>query len=209
MEVKIIHSQKRQKTISARMAGDTMFVYAPLNISEARLKKIIHNFKARFKRHQLKKELNKKEDLMLIACELNKKYFGGQLKINSIEYVTNQNKKFGCCNYAAKTIRISHRLQAMPQWVRDYVIVHELAHLVEPNHNKSFWDIVSRYKLTERARGYLMAKGFDDEFIKEASPHLGARKLKELGAASPEQQLQDIEPLNKSLREIPDLSEEK
>jgi predicted metal-dependent hydrolase len=49
----------------------------------------------------------------------------------------------------------------MPDWVRDYVLIHEMAHLIEPNHSKSFWDIVSRYELAERARGYLMAAGFE------------------------------------------------
>ena len=48
----------------------------------------------------------------------------------------------------------------MPDWVRDYVIVHEMAHLVEPNHGKDFHKLVDKYKLTERARGYLIAAGF-------------------------------------------------
>ncbi|MBU4134175.1 M48 family metallopeptidase, partial [bacterium] len=68
-------------------------------------------------------------------------------------------KKYGCCNFRTKTIRISHILAEMPEWVRDYVVVHEMAHLIEPNHSKAFWDIAHRYKLAERARGYLMAKG--------------------------------------------------
>lgn len=65
--------------------------------------------------------------------------------------------------FPQKSIRISHCLIQMPEWVRDYVILHEMAHLIEPNHSKSFWNIVSHYSLSERAKGYLIAKGFEIE----------------------------------------------
>ncbi|MBU2436453.1 MAG: M48 family metallopeptidase, partial [Candidatus Omnitrophica bacterium] len=106
---------------------------------------------------KVKQELNQNESLPAQAEKLNQRYFSGKLNIASIEYVTSQNSRFGCCNYKKKAIRISHRLAQMPDWVKDYVIVHELAHLIEPNHSKSFWDIVSRYKLAERAKGFLIA----------------------------------------------------
>ena len=43
----------------------------------------------------------------------------------------------------------------MPSWVLDYVIMHELAHLLQPSHGRDFWALLESYPRTERARGYL------------------------------------------------------
>jgi predicted metal-dependent hydrolase len=163
MNVKIIRSRRRRKTVSGRVVKDTLLVHAPLMLSQARLEEIITDLKSRIEKKKVREELNQRENLANIASRMNEKYFGNRLRINSIEYVTDQNTRFGCCNYQAANIRISHRIAAMPAWVRDYVIIHEMAHLIEPNHSRTFWDIVCRYKLTERARGYLMAAGLGIE----------------------------------------------
>jgi hypothetical protein len=161
--IKVLRSRKRRRTISARLVKDILIIRAPENIPESRLQKAITELKARIERKQLKEELNSRENLGQRAKEINLQYFENKLRINSIEYVTDQNSKFGCCNYRAGRIRISHRISVMPQWVRDYVIIHELAHLVVPDHSQAFWDVVNRYKLAERARGYLMAAGAQEE----------------------------------------------
>jgi len=162
-EIKIIRSDNRRKTISARLVKNTMLVHAPGSISDAELKKIIDKLKRRLHKRKIKNELDKTQGLTIEADRLNKEYFNNKLEIISITYSANQNTIFGSCNYRTKEIRISHQLVQMPYWVRDYVIVHEMAHLIEPNHSKAFWDIVYRYRLTERARGYLMAKGLGSE----------------------------------------------
>jgi len=163
MDVKINYSNKRSRTVSAQLINGSLLVNAPAAMPRERLEKIIDNFKVRFERRKLKEELNKERPLVEIAANLNERYFNGKLKINLIEYATDQNSRFGCCNRRAASIRISHRLSRMPEWVRDCVIIHEMAHLVEPNHGPAFWNIVSRYELAERAKGYLMAVGLDSE----------------------------------------------
>ncbi|GAJ09781.1 unnamed protein product, partial [marine sediment metagenome] len=163
MEIKIIHSKNRKKTVSARLIDGIMHINAPSGMPQDSLEKMIENFKKQFEKRRIKKELNAKKDLKDTAQKLNQQYFEGKIKIESITYVTNQNRLFGSCHHRNKTIRLSHRLAEMPEWVRDYVIVHEMAHILEPNHGKAFWALVSRYPLSERARGFLMAKGFQSE----------------------------------------------
>ena len=76
----------------------------------------------------------------------------------SVRWVQNQNGRWGSCTPADGSIRISSKLVAEPGWVLDYVIVHELAHLVVPGHGRKFWGLVDRYPRAERARGWLMAR---------------------------------------------------
>jgi predicted metal-dependent hydrolase len=162
-EIKIIRSPLRKKTVGARLANGVLLVNAPVGIPDKELDKIISKLKVRLLKKKLKRELNVNQDLKDIAERLNNKYFCGRLNIGSIEYSTNQNSRFGCCNIKSGRILISHRLAAMPEWVRDYVIVHELAHLMVPNHSEAFQELTAKYKLKERAIGYLLAKGYEEK----------------------------------------------
>ncbi len=94
------------------------------------------------------------------ARELSRRHFGRVLPISSVRYVTNQQKRFGSCTPSTGAIRISDRLSRVPDWVRDYVLVHELAHLIHADHSPEFWRLVYGYELAERARGFLMGMGF-------------------------------------------------
>ena len=161
MEIKIIRSRNRSKTIQARMVQGVMEVRAPAGMSDKELQPHIERLRRRLERKQARKTLDD-VGLEQRAQELNQQYFGGKLEWNSIRWVTNQNKRYGSCTPADKTIRISHRIASMPAFVRDYIIVHELAHLLEANHGPDFWKLVYQYERTERARGYLMAVGIED-----------------------------------------------
>ncbi len=162
MKIEVKRSRRRKRTISARLDDDIMYVYAPVDTPEKELHNIIKTFEKRFARRNLRRKLDKERNLREVFNKLNRIYFDGKIEIKSIEYVTNQQKRYGSCNHKKKTIRMSHYLARMPGWVRDYVIIHEMAHILEPNHSEAFWDIVYRYKLVERARGFLIAKGMED-----------------------------------------------
>ena len=156
LKTQIIRSAKRKKTVSARVVDGILQVRAPAHLSDAELAPIIEQLKARLKTRVVRSQLDNGL-LERRARELNRLYFDGQLAWSSIRWVTNQNKRAGSCSPATGTIRISHHVDKMPAFVRDYVLVHELAHLLEANHSPRFWEMVNRYPRTERARGYLMA----------------------------------------------------
>ena len=159
--VEIIRSAKRRKTVSAEVRQGVLIVRAPDALSDAELAPLIEKF-----RRQLAAKVNRPPqsdaELDRRAQWLNERYFNGRFRWQSIRYVGNQNGRYGSCTPSRGTIRISDRLTNMPAWVRDYVIVHELAHLEEANHGPRFWKLVNRYPLTERARGYLMAIGLEE-----------------------------------------------
>lgn len=132
-------------------------------MNDAQLAPIIDNLKGRVLRHKERVETADDGSLARRAAELNRQYFGGKLKWREIRYVANQQRRYGSCTSATGTIRISHRVATLPAWVRDYIIVHELAHLQEANHGPRFWKLVNRYPRVERARGYLICLGLEAE----------------------------------------------
>ncbi len=162
MDVRIIRSPKRKKTVSAKLCGNELLIRLPSGLSKSEEARWIEKMSRRMDRERQKHEPDS-DALVKRANELNRRYFNGRLKINSIKYVTNQNSVFGSCTPSRGTIRISHRVAEMPQWVNDYLIIHEMAHLVHPDHSNAFWDVVNRYRYTERARGYLIAKGMEED----------------------------------------------
>jgi hypothetical protein len=93
--------------------------------------------------------------LLSRARQLSSSYLDGRAQPVSVRWVTNMNHRWGSCTTTDRTIRLSHRLQSMPSWVIDYVLVHELSHLLEPGHDRAFWAWAERYPRTERARGFL------------------------------------------------------
>ncbi|MGC8581743.1 MAG: SprT-like domain-containing protein [Thermoplasmata archaeon] len=166
MKVKVIRSPKRKKTIEARTKGDTLFVYIPSTMSKENEDKAVKEMVQKIANKRKAREYTDKY-LIKKFDEFNAKYFEGKLSIKYIKFVTNQHVKLGSCTPDDKTIRISDKLIGMPKWVLDYVIIHEMAHLIYPNHSKGFWKKVHEYRYTERAIGFLIANGMNQQKNKD------------------------------------------
>jgi len=90
------------------------------------------------------------------ARRLNERHFGGKLRWTSIGFAE-MGRQWGSCTFTNGAVRIASRAAALPDWVLDYLLVHELAHLVQSDHGDGFHELVHRYPMTERAKGYLLA----------------------------------------------------
>ena len=90
------------------------------------------------------------------ARHMNERFFGGRLRWSSIGF-TDMERLWGSCTFTDGAIRIARRAANLPEWVLDYLVVHELAHLLQSDHGPEFHALENRYPLTERAKGYLLA----------------------------------------------------
>jgi len=165
LSVEVTRSARRRRTLSARLVGSRLLVRVPARISSDEEQQFVRRMLERFGARADARSLPAPAALLSRARELSERYFAGELNPASVEIVTNQRTLYGSCSVQTGRIRLSHKLAGMPAWVRDYVLIHELAHLRVPRHNRRFWALVNRYELAERARGFLMGAGFV-----EASP---------------------------------------
>ena len=159
--IEVQRSARRRKTISAEIVGDTLLVSIPERMSRAEEQQWVSKMARRMSERKRRERLNEEGALARKAAELADRYVDG-VRPSEITWVDNQKSRWGSCSHDDGSIRLSLELANYPSWVRDYVIVHELAHLIVADHSERFWDIVQRYPLTERARGFLIAKGMEE-----------------------------------------------
>jgi predicted metal-dependent hydrolase len=153
-EVEIRRSARRRRTVSAYRDGERTVVLLPARMSSSEERRWVALM---LQRLDAKEQRGRRSDAALVerAAALSRRYLDGQARPASVRWVDNQGSRWGSCTATDASIRLSSRLRTMPAWVVDYVLVHELAHLIVPTHGPQFWALVNRYPRTERARGYL------------------------------------------------------
>ena len=74
--------------------------------------------------------------------------------------ITNANSRWGSCSVKGN-LNFSWRIIMAPLEILDYVVVHEMVHLLEKNHSKRFWDKVGTYFPDyKKCRKWLKEEGF-------------------------------------------------
>ena len=171
--VEVRRSRRRQRTVTAYREGATVVVLVPASMSRADERRHVDALVARLLAREARGQAPAgDEELVARARDLAHRYLAPQLGSvpapARVTWVGNQRRRWGSCTPTDATIRLSDRLRPMPAWVRDYVLLHELVHLVETNHTPRFHALVAAYPDADRARGYL--EGYADAARLEIDP---------------------------------------
>ena len=152
--VEVRRSRKRRRTVAAYREDDRVVVMIPARLSAKEEREGVATMLERLERSEARRRPDDAR-LKRRAAELSNRYLGGLAEPDTVRWVDNQNSRWGSCTPSDRSIRLTRRLEGMPSWVIDYVLVHELAHLIEPGHTAAFWAWVDRYPKAERAKGFL------------------------------------------------------
>jgi predicted metal-dependent hydrolase len=153
-EVEVVRSTRRRRTVSAQRVGDRIVVSVPARISRAEEQRWVALMVSRVLAGE-RRQRPSDADLMERAAALSARYLSGRATPTSVRWVDNMSARWGSCTPVDGTIRLSRRLVGYPAYVIDYVLLHELAHLIVPGHGAAFWQELAGYEQRERARGFL------------------------------------------------------
>lgn len=157
--VEVRRSRRRTATVSAYRDGERTVVAIPARFSRDQEREWVAKMLARLEDKERRRRPSDGE-LVERARGLSAKYLDGRAHPTSVSWSAQQGRRWGSCTLVDGSIRISTRVQGMPEWVLDYVLLHELAHLLHAGHGPDFWRLLEAYPRTDRARGFLEGVSF-------------------------------------------------
>lgn len=162
--IEVRRSAKRRRTVNAAFRDGKAVISIPGHFTTAEESEWVQRMVARLEQRTAQTRRpdpkNLGDELAARAAELSRSYLGGAARPVSVRWVSNQNSRWGSATPARGTIRLSDKLQGMPGWVVDYVLLHELAHLIEASHSPAFWRLLESYPHTETAKAYLQGAAY-------------------------------------------------
>ena len=154
-EVVIVRSRRRRRTADIRHRDGRLEVRVPAGLPADVERALVERLVGRMRRRR--QSADSDSALEARARALSVRYLDGQARPASVRYVDNMRSRWGSATPGTGEVRLSSALRAVPPWVSDYVLLHELCHLIVADHGRAFRRLLGRYPRAERARGYLLA----------------------------------------------------
>lgn len=158
-QVVLRRSAKRRRTVSAFWENGNAVIAIPATLNHFEAASWARKMLPKLERPRTRARTSD-ADLIRRATELSRAYLGGKAVPASVRWVDNQRDRWGSTTPAHGTVRLSSALRGMPDWVVDYVLLHELAHLLVAGHGPDFWALLTSYPRTETAKAFLSGVSF-------------------------------------------------
>jgi len=127
--MKLVYKKKEKPFVI--QDGKFIILTVPPRTSFAKRAKIIHNWHKTLLR----------DFVFLLIQKWEKKL---NVKVSNY-FIQKMKTRWGSCNTVSRSIRLNTELVKKPKDLVEYVVVHELAHLIEPKHNTRFINILDKY----------------------------------------------------------------
>jgi len=153
-EIRVVRSSRRKRSISAYREQGAIVIQVPARLSNSKVSEVIPEMVEKILTREAREKISDAE-LFDRARELLARYLP-EFTISPASVTWRpMNERWGSCTTLDRTIRISDRLNGAPNYVVDYLLVHELIHLMIPDHGPQFEALLARFEESERASAYL------------------------------------------------------
>jgi predicted metal-dependent hydrolase len=157
-QVQLVRSPRRRRTYKWSLVDGLVRLEVPTGLRASDEARIVAEVAERARRRLARAERVGDKELLARARVLARRHVPPALPhLRSVTWSDRQERRWGSCSADTGAIRLSRRLHGLPDYVLEAVLVHELAHLLEPNHSARFHALAGAYPLAERARGFLEA----------------------------------------------------
>ena len=152
--VEVRRSTRRRRSVTAYREDGRTVVVVPHRMTRAEIVPYVEELVGRLAQRERR---GRRTDAQLVAraAELSRRHLEGRAVPSTVRWVGNQRRRWGSCTPADGSIRLSDRLVPMPEYVVDYVLVHELVHLLVADHGPAFEAWMSHYPRLLEARAFL------------------------------------------------------
>lgn len=153
-EIRVIRSTRRKRSISAYREQGAIVISVPARLSHSKVSAVIPEMIEKILLREAREKISDSE-LFDRAHILLLRYLSEFTVTPASVTWRSMNERWGSCTTVDRTIRISDRLNGAPGYVVDYLLVHELIHLLVPDHGPQFENLLARYELSDKASAYL------------------------------------------------------